>query len=106
MNNCPKHANYQTPPQIGGRPMSHARRMLLAVLQSGTFGTFDVLAACTGLPCHTVRQTLSNMRQAGQVRALRNTTCHKPQSARAVYCLAPPEPERFDALQFVSQVWR
>jgi hypothetical protein len=86
--------------------MSHARRMLLAVLQSGTFGTFDVLAACTGLPCHTVRQTLSNMRKAGQVRALRNTTCHKPQSARAVYCLGAPEPERFDALQFVSQVWR
>jgi hypothetical protein len=91
-----------------GRPTSHARRLLLAVLQSGTFGTFDVLAACTGLPCHIVRQTLSNMRQAGQVRTVRNTTCHKPQSSRAIYCLAPPEPEteRFDALQFVSQVWR
>jgi hypothetical protein len=89
-----------------GRPTSQARRLLLAVLQSGTFGTFDVLAACTGLPCQTVRQTLSNMRQAGQVRALRNTTCHKPQSTPAISRLAPPEPERFDALQFVSQVWR
>jgi hypothetical protein len=48
------------------------------------------------------------MRQAGQVRTVRDTTCHKPQSSRAIYCLAPPEPEpeRFDALQFVSQVWR
>jgi predicted ArsR family transcriptional regulator len=78
---------------------------LLAVLQQGYSGTFDALARYTGLPCHTVRQTLDNMRRAGVVQAQRDATCHQPQRARAIYCLARAK-ESFDALRYACQVWR
>lgn len=80
--------------------------MLLAVLQCGITGTFDALARHIGAPEHQVRQTLKNMRRAGQIDAIRAEHHHPhPQRARAIYAPARPQ-QALDALDFLRQAWR
>ena len=88
------------------RPAGQARIALLAVLQAGNVGAFDVLANAAGVPAHQARQTLGNMRREGVVQSRRHANdCIAPQRVRAVYALASHS-SPFDALAYMRQAWR
>lgn len=83
------------------------RATLLALLQAGAKGTFDVLARQAGLPERQARRTLENLcreriaashgKQPGQRRVGRPRTIYGP--PHPVVCSA-------DVLSFARQVWR
>lgn len=91
------------------RPAGPVRIALLAVLQTGAVGTFDVLARHVGAPERQARQVLWDLRREGRVAAIRPAPAGSvfPQRERAIYCRAAAnDGVAFDALGFARQAWR
>lgn len=94
------------------RPAGCARIALLAALQAGAVGTFDVLARHAGVPERQARYTLANLSRECIAKVQRHRGCGVfPQRAKAIYSYndaalnLPPE-RPLDALSFARQVWR
>ena len=88
--------------QPAGRPMGHARAVLISALRSGAQGTFDVLACHVGICPAIARTTLKELRRSGLVAVQGRVALTGPGRPCSVYVVNRP----FDALGFTCQVWR
>lgn len=90
------------------RPAGQVRVALLAVLQAGIVGTFDVLARHANVPESQARQTLWDLRREGLATSSRPRPigAGRPQHLRAIYAPAANDGGPFDPVSFARQVWR
>lgn len=91
------------------RPAGQCRLVLLAALQSGAVGTFDVLARHAGVPEREARYTLANLRRERVIDAQHQhrAGAAQPQRLRVIYHQAAANDAHIalDALSFARQVW-
>lgn len=87
--------------RLGGRPAGPARAKLLQALKDGASGSYDALAAATGLSTSQAQRTLYHLQHEGVAASRRSRAGRQ----RAHYSLASND-SPFDALALMREVWR